>query len=197
MRQRVTSRDIKAQQTRRRLMDAAETLLSQTEYAKVRVADIAKAAGVSVGTFYIYFPTKADIVVALLYEINGRLSAELPVNPQERIETQYRQYVDFYHRYILANGYMLSKALQTAIMLEGIEASDAGVSLQGEYLTRLIETGIQNGELHTNKVTAERFIHMFLYAVNGILFEWVSGPGDEQGLGDNMESLKLLIEVMR
>lgn len=197
MKQKLTSRDIKAQETRRKLMETARKLLSTTEYMKLRVSDIAKAAGVSVGAFYLYFPSKQAVVTSQLLEINNNLSAMQPVDPTQSIEKQYCGYVDYYHQYMLSNGYMLSKALQTAIMQEGIDAGAAGVSLQGEYLTRLIGAGIERGELRGSEQDAERFIRLFFDVINGVLYEWISAGGDNALLGEGMEDLKALIRLLK
>lgn len=51
---------------------AARELLRQRDFARVTVADLAKAAEVGVGTFYHYFPTKE----ALLLDLRGALLEE-------------------------------------------------------------------------------------------------------------------------
>ncbi|MGH2811907.1 MAG: TetR/AcrR family transcriptional regulator [Actinomycetota bacterium] len=50
---------------RDQLLDAAERLFGEKGYAETTVSDIADAAGVAKGTFYLYFPSKEHCVVAL------------------------------------------------------------------------------------------------------------------------------------
>lgn len=50
---------------RDQLLDAAERLFAEKGYAETTVADIAEAAGVAKGTFYLYFPSKEHCVTAL------------------------------------------------------------------------------------------------------------------------------------
>lgn len=50
---------------RDQLLDAAERLFAEKGYADTTVADIADAAGVAKGTFYLYFPSKEHCVIAL------------------------------------------------------------------------------------------------------------------------------------
>jgi AcrR family transcriptional regulator len=47
------------------LLDAAERLFADKGYAETTVSDIADAAGVAKGTFYLYFPSKEHCVIAL------------------------------------------------------------------------------------------------------------------------------------
>lgn len=50
---------------RDQLLDSAEQLFAKKGYADTTVADIAEAAGVAKGTFYLYFPSKEQCVIAL------------------------------------------------------------------------------------------------------------------------------------
>ena len=65
MEQQMTKRQKSAQETRRRLLVAARKILEKKNFADVTVADIAKEAGVAVGSFYVYFKRKEDIVEVL------------------------------------------------------------------------------------------------------------------------------------
>ena len=51
-------------ETRRRILDAAWKMLEQEEAPKVRMGDIARAAGISRQALYLHFPTRADLLVA-------------------------------------------------------------------------------------------------------------------------------------
>lgn len=48
--------------TQRRILDEAEKLFLQEAIDKVKISDIAQAAGIAKGTVYLYFPSKDDIV---------------------------------------------------------------------------------------------------------------------------------------
>jgi hypothetical protein len=52
-------------QTRERLIDAAETVVAEKGVETASIEDFVRAAGVSRGTFYNYFPTATDIVHAM------------------------------------------------------------------------------------------------------------------------------------
>jgi AcrR family transcriptional regulator len=54
------------QDTRRALLRAAQQLFVERGYRDTAVNDIVRAAGVSQGTFYLYFPNKPGIVLALM-----------------------------------------------------------------------------------------------------------------------------------
>ena len=65
-----------ARANRRRLLDAARAALAE-HGPGVSVNEVARAAGVGVGTLYRKYPTKADLLVALLLELHGELSAAI------------------------------------------------------------------------------------------------------------------------
>ena len=50
----------------RQILDAAEKLLATRGYARMTVADIAAAAGVTRGALYFYFASKQDVLTALV-----------------------------------------------------------------------------------------------------------------------------------
>src|SRR5688572_28184084 len=55
----------KGLQTRRRLLQATETMLRTTPVRDLRVAEIAKAANTSTSTFYLYFQDVSEAVLAV------------------------------------------------------------------------------------------------------------------------------------
>jgi len=63
----------RGEQTRRTLLEAAEACFSRKGFYATSVADITRRAGVSVGTFYLYFSSKMEILAELVREINTRL----------------------------------------------------------------------------------------------------------------------------
>ncbi|MDQ1396275.1 MAG: hypothetical protein QOG64_1534 [Acidimicrobiaceae bacterium] len=64
----------KARQTRDRLLGAAYQQFSETGYRGTKVADICARAGTSLGTFYQYFHSRADVMSSLVAEsIRGTL----------------------------------------------------------------------------------------------------------------------------
>lgn len=61
-----------------RILAAAARLGSEHELARVQMAEVAKDAGVAIGTLYRYFPSKTHLFVALLLHQLVRASDRLP-----------------------------------------------------------------------------------------------------------------------
>lgn len=97
MKQTAGKRKESAQETRRRLLVAARKILDSRDFSDVTVADIAREAGVAVGSFYVYFKRKEDIVEELkdydfyrLAEIVGKMSK---CGIQERLAYYCREFM--------------------------------------------------------------------------------------------------------
>ena len=51
----------KAQRTKKNVLETAMALMGEQGYYNTTIRDICDRAGVSIGTFYTYFPSKRDI----------------------------------------------------------------------------------------------------------------------------------------
>lgn len=72
------------------LVEAAAALFAERGVANTAVSDIVKAAGVAQGTFYLYFQTKDDVVLAVVDELTtamfGRIAAAVDASGPTAIE---------------------------------------------------------------------------------------------------------------
>lgn len=65
------------EQTARQLLEAARSVLAAKGYHGTKIVDIARAAHVGVGTFYLYYPTKEALFLELVEETVAGLKHEL------------------------------------------------------------------------------------------------------------------------
>jgi AcrR family transcriptional regulator len=94
----------KGLRTRRTLIDATVALLEEMSLRDVRVAHIARAANTSPATFYVYFETVQDAVLAAVAEINqsapvlmAMLAKRWPKAEARGLARRFvRAYVDFW-----------------------------------------------------------------------------------------------------
>jgi AcrR family transcriptional regulator len=78
-------------------------MFSEHSYDEVSIEDLARAAGVSKGLLYHYFPTKRDLYVATL-EHSARQLVEMTTTdrsapPDERVRRGLETYLDFVERH--------------------------------------------------------------------------------------------------
>jgi AcrR family transcriptional regulator len=57
-------RDVKREETRRRLLEAGDRMIIERGYTETTAADIARAAGVTERTFFRHFASKGEVVIA-------------------------------------------------------------------------------------------------------------------------------------
>lgn len=67
----------RGQRTRARLIRAAETVFGNVGYYDTRISEITRTAGVAMGTFYLYFPSKEELFRALVTSLNHDLRRTL------------------------------------------------------------------------------------------------------------------------
>jgi AcrR family transcriptional regulator len=101
-----------------RILAAATDLFRTQGYDAVRIEDIAEAAEVSVGTFYNYFQTKGDILVAIVsLEVEEVLLAGAAVvrDPPRRVEQALTHLVEAYFDHSVV--YLTKEMWRTAMGL--------------------------------------------------------------------------------
>ena len=84
------------QDTRQKLLEAAAEEIAQYGFDKANVNRIARQAGFSIGTFYNYFPTKRDLMLAFIQAASQAhveamvLQVREQENPVQRMEAFFR-----------------------------------------------------------------------------------------------------------
>ncbi len=68
-------------ETRRRILEAAQSLFAQTGFEAATTREIATRAGIGVGTLFNYFPSKEDIALALVAESLAEARRQREVSP--------------------------------------------------------------------------------------------------------------------
>ncbi|MFW0793467.1 TetR/AcrR family transcriptional regulator [Gordonia sp. CPCC 205515] len=69
-----TLRELQKQQTRQLLLDTALAKFEEKGYAATTIDDIATAAGTTRATFYLHFPSKAEVMSELVRSADGLLT---------------------------------------------------------------------------------------------------------------------------
>ena len=122
----------------RRILEAAASLFRDAGYGAVRIEDIAAQAEVSVGTFYNYFETKGELLLAIVtMEVeevveNGK---QLVLNPPCSVAQALEQLIGGYYDHSLV---YLSKEMWRTAMAISIEAPDTPFSIRYTELDRML-----------------------------------------------------------
>ncbi|MES2845821.1 MAG: TetR/AcrR family transcriptional regulator [Pseudomonadota bacterium] len=128
----------------RRILTAASRLFREAGYGAVRIEDIAAAAEVSVGTFYNYFETKGELLLAIVtMEVEEVLSLGESVvrDPPCSVEVALRQLIGGYFDHSLV---YLSKEMWRTALAIAIEAPDTPFSCRYTQLDSLMTDQVCN-----------------------------------------------------
>lgn len=191
-----TTRQAQARITKERIYNCADQLFCEKGYDNTTIADIAKAAGVSVGGFYYHFKNKEEIMRLWIAEFDAKYleyyervlcaPAMAHVNVLDKlllmlIET---------NKVFSANGYMLSR-IAYSIMLKEKEVGDMVIHPDRDYyriIHELIVRAKEEGYFPADMPTA-LIMHNITIICRGCMVEWIL----QNGKNDLVDSIKRLL----
>lgn len=149
-------------------LDAAEELFLSEGYETTSVERITRAAGVAKGTFYQYFQSKEDLLLALrnrFMERGGVQFEELLVAAQDRsFEQQLDALIDFAFTFYQENWPLFNLVFRRfagKITLERAETRRR----YADPLARLIKQAMERGEADTGGQDPKMFAYLILGAI--------------------------------
>jgi len=201
----LTEAQQKAEATRTRIADVAESLFRSMGYQKTAVADIARELGMSPANVYRFYPSKSAINEAICARLLGAIAAEAEaiVKGEGTASARFRRMV---HHYFSTNVSSFFKEKRMHDMVAA--ALDEHWEVIGRFidhefaLTRqLITEGIAAGEFHPGDPDrlAEACNAATVLWKHPTLLEQCSGRGEEEeDLGARLDAtIDLLIRGLR
>lgn len=137
--------------TRRKILDAAVQLLGERGYAGLRTADVAIAAGVSKGAQTHHFPSKDDLVVAVVEHVFRRASerARDRARPARTVDEAIKALIDdgqeffFSELFLIALDLAIQGRLQSSADNALTELSAATrLPVEARWRAALIDSGV-------------------------------------------------------
>ena len=193
------TRKEQAELTRQKITLAAIGLIREKGYSKVNVSDICKRAGVSVGSFYHYFPSKS--VLATIYDrsdaaLTSRIkSIGLSGNTQEKLLTLFEFQVEY-----VVNDFgleMLGEMFKGK--LENLSGGNVLFFSEKRPLytnvNTLVRIAMESGELRIfrpPKLVTNDILRFF----RGILYDWCARSGSYDLLNNVRESMGFYIHLL-
>ncbi|MFT4281565.1 TetR/AcrR family transcriptional regulator [Microbacterium sp.] len=146
-----------AVRNRRKILDAAQEQISE-HGPDVGMDEIAKAAGVAVGTLYRHFPTKTDLLAAVISEYVAEVAddAEASLARAHDGATAVDEVVGFLDRVVESSAH--AHAIKAAAKSLGVEGhgDQSDEARAGAALADLIALGQQVGDIRP-EVTVDDF----------------------------------------
>ncbi len=155
------------------ILDAALTLFAAKDFRSVTVREIARQAGVSIGTIYNYYPNLTelflDVFLDCAEEITHLLDDLAPISAP-RLETLSIRYISY------LNDHMTFYQMMSHFMLGGDLSPEANRKLDikmKELLNRFESTLLEADRKTDARLTA----HALFSALNGIMISYARYPG--------------------
>ena len=163
-----SARRADAVRNRTAILEAAKQLVTE-QGAEVAMGEIARVAGVAVGTLYRHFPNKADLLAAVVNEYVDALADDAQ-GAWERVESGRseadQELLDFLERAL--EMVARSHAAKTVARALGAEVEYAEPETRAtEALGRLIEAGRSSGRLRRDLTVSDLYILMVFYPGEG------------------------------
>lgn len=194
----------KAQATRERIYSAAKQLFQVNPFEEVTIEDIVEKAGVSKGSFYVYFKSKDELIAKLIQDYtqlaDGDYSKYLAViKSDERASVILLKMVEKITEELeQVIGCYLMKTLYRLQLTDDYGATDVVDYNRELYsiLASIIELGISRGEFKPD-VSTSFFAKSFVAMFRGLTYEWCVRYPDYHYKDESVKALGLLIESIK
>ena len=194
----MTKRQEQAQETKRRLREAALSLFAEKDLLDTTIAEICRKAGVSVGNFYHYYTAKEDIITEAYQVLDEEFLKELEnrtyENSSEALEALFCREIEAISRF---GPRPCSQILQ--MQLRRVENADENVpgtdGFGRPYVCRLLAEARERGEFICGECTDEELAEKMRRMSYGLLFDWCVREGEFDILETARSEIRLFLSV--
>ena len=168
---------VKQKQSRRRLeiLEAAIPLIVQRSFEEISVSEICQAIGISIGSFYHYFSKKDDLLVGLLWIIDGDMEENtFPLLTHENEIENLKLFAHGWAEHVSSHGIERSKLL-TSINPDSTDLPERERPAIRK-IRALIAAGQEKGQI-TREYDVDKLTELFLTTLRGITLDWSRRDG--------------------
>ncbi|HYE12348.1 MAG TPA: TetR/AcrR family transcriptional regulator [Patescibacteria group bacterium] len=164
----LTKRQIQAQNTQDIIYKTAIEMMEEKGFQNLKVEEICKTAGVSIGSFYNCFKSKNDILNEVFRQIdeyfkNSVIDKLKSGSSIDRIKVYFEIYAD----------YNVDRGIEFVKQLYGVRNNlfiTKGRYLQA-ILRDIIKDGQEAGEI-TRSMTSDEIVEFLFIAIRGVIYHW-------------------------
>ncbi len=165
----------RAERTRAKLVAAARRVFEAQGVTEARIVDIAKEAGVAVGSFYTYFESKEELLrevaATLFHELIPPLPPDIGPDPRARIEAGNRAYVKAYRKHARILALVQHQTLSDSTLRGLYDAGRAAfIDRVERSIRRLQREGVTPKDVSANLAAniLAGMVHEFCYRAFGL-----------------------------
>lgn len=182
MEKKATKRALQAQRTKENIYRCGVKLFREYGFEAVTVEQLAKAAGVGIGTFYHYYPSKMALYTELF--IHAEDYFEEFETGQALQGSAYDVLQQYFKKYAALNAEPGQEFAQVLVTREGRAFLGGNCDFE-KKLEALLAHYQQEGQLNTSRTAAEWCEYLFICA-RGVLFDWSIHPSTDYDVEKKM-----------
>lgn len=191
-----TKRREQAAQTREKVRSSAMDLLSSRGYEQVTVEEICEHAGVSKGTFYVYFKSKDQVILEEYLSIDEHMLSILDELDEDEMSSLEK--LTAVHAGVLDYSSALGVAKMKVLYQSQVQPSRVDPVLAHEdrvlyvALEDLMLEAQQSGEVRSD-LSGSELVLILRQSLRGLLYTWClhNGSFDLQEAGENFREVLL------
>jgi AcrR family transcriptional regulator len=159
---------LQTDERRRQLLEAGARVFTERSYDDASMAEVARAAGISKGLVYHYFPSKRDLFVATLEAAAAELREITQPDPSLPVDEQLVEALDAYLRWIEEHADSYAKLLESATASDDVRSYMA--QMRAGTVERMIEVVVRKGD----PAAVRTALHGFLWFIDGACLDWLA-----------------------
>lgn len=171
----ITSRSKQAIATKNKIYNTGIRLMNRYGYENITVAQIAKKANVSIGTFYHHFQSKFDLL-AEVYRLGDVFFQERVPALLQQYESCSERIVEYFCLYAQLSIHNQIEMIRSLYVPTNKMFISHGRAMQN-LLTEILRIGQECGEL-SNSVPPERIMEKLFVVARGVIFDWCLHNGE-------------------
>src|SRR3954464_7422090 len=159
---------LQTDERRRQLLEAGARVFTERSYDDASMAEVARAAGISKGLLYHYFPSKRDLFVATLEAAAAELREITEPDPAPPVPEQLVSVLDPYLAWIDDHADSYAKLMESASGSDDVRSYMAQVraGTVEQMLTALVKGG--------DPAAIRTALHGFLWFMDGACLDWLA-----------------------
>jgi AcrR family transcriptional regulator len=159
---------LQTDERRRQLLEAGAHVFTERSYDDASMAEVARAAGISKGLLYHYFPSKRDLFVATLEAAAAELREITQPNPSLPVQEQLVDVLERYLAWIDDHADSYSKLMESASGSDDVRSYMAQV--RAGTVERMLEVLVKGGD----PAALRTALHGFLWFMDGACLDWLA-----------------------
>lgn len=194
----MNKRQQSAARTKKKLINAARTLLKEKGLSAINVEEITKTAGVAKGTFYVYFKKKEDIILEYSRLPFLEIAEELKNMQNAGLIEKLTRYFNRFMECVEFHGINICREW----IKDVIDPNNIGNGQDGgkwvydfEMLKEILETAVKNNELKKG-APVELLTHLIISQLYGMMTCWCMSDGKFEPLDWADEFCKIQLEAI-